>query len=148
MHAGDALEDDFVLDDLVALSGEEELAGGSPDEDEGSLSAEGEGVEPAASALDDASASAKKRKRREKEKEKKAKVSCCESLSPAGVCRLTARVSPSPRRRDECRSPSLNSFSRLHCKLRVCLCFAHPFMRDAGGRSHHCNSPTTWSADN
>lgn len=68
-NGADSLEDDFVPDDLVALSGEE---------DEATFTAEGAAVDdleeeqPAATSGD---ATKKKRKRREKEKERKAKVS-------------------------------------------------------------------------
>lgn len=80
-HRGDDLEDDFVPDDLVALS---DL------EDDGAHSADGEDVgallsadEDTAGASSSQAADEKKRKRRAKEKERKAKV--CMSLRPC-VC--------------------------------------------------------------
>lgn len=71
---GDDLDDDFVPDDLVALSdAEDEEAGHSADgEDvEALLSADEGSPQPSTS---DLAAAEKKRKRRAKEKERKAKV--------------------------------------------------------------------------
>ncbi|KAG6813603.1 hypothetical protein H0H92_009220 [Tricholoma furcatifolium] len=78
MHRGDDLEDDFVIDELVALSGDEatpDVGFFSDNNDNDSVSAE---EEVATGDLDprptgDDAALAKKRKRREKEKERKAK---------------------------------------------------------------------------
>lgn len=87
-HGGDDLEDDFVPDDTVALSGDEELpdtrlddedvfvddGGQTPEEEDDSDSVGfGAGVgAPTSSSKDlNLTASAKKRKRREKEKERK-----------------------------------------------------------------------------
>lgn len=84
MQQGDDLEDDFVIDDLVALSGEEDvgLEGGffSDGGDEGTDGMSGDEDDATGdtqTAVTQSSADAvalKKRKRREKEKEKKAKV--------------------------------------------------------------------------
>ncbi len=72
MQHGDDLDDDFVPDDLVALSDEEEL----PDaEDVGDLlSADEDAGEAQAGPSQSAAALEKKRKRRAKEKERKLKV--------------------------------------------------------------------------
>lgn len=73
-QGGDDLEDDFVVDDLVALSDGE---GGDP---EGSLQSDNaeeaspDEVEDIQPAPNDRSAAEKKRKRREKLKQNKAKV--------------------------------------------------------------------------
>jgi protein CMS1 len=70
LEGGDDLEDDFVPDDLVALSESE-------GEGEGANNGEfvaGEGCEDEEDSTDLAPQAAKKRKRREREKEKKAKV--------------------------------------------------------------------------
>jgi protein CMS1 len=83
MQKGDDLEDDFVIDDFVALSGEEDagLEGGffsDPEEANNDMSGdEDDATGDAQTPVDQSSAEAvalKKRKRREKEKEKKAKV--------------------------------------------------------------------------
>ncbi|KAI0371703.1 hypothetical protein BV20DRAFT_158119 [Pilatotrama ljubarskyi] len=72
MHRGDDLEDDFVPDDLVALSDEDDLP--NTDDVSGLLSADEDGGNDAqASQLQSAAALEKKRKRRAKEKERKAK---------------------------------------------------------------------------
>ena len=73
MQHGDDLEDDFVPDDLVALSGEEDLPNA---EDIGGLLSADEDDAGAAqpSPAQSAAALEKKRKRRAKEKERKAKV--------------------------------------------------------------------------
>lgn len=72
---GDDLDDDFVPDDLVALSGEEDEDDGPSVEDgRDYLSAEEEGQNPSGSGTAPAD-SDKKRKRRERDKERKAKVS-------------------------------------------------------------------------
>jgi protein CMS1 len=71
---GDDLDDDFVPDDLVALSGEEDDDFPSAEDSRNFLSAEENDQMRSGSALgptgDD-----KKRKRREKDKQRKAKVS-------------------------------------------------------------------------
>ena len=73
-HVGDDLEDDFVPDDLVALSDEEDDVPETEDigdllsADEAGPSASQPGQSTSAAALE------KKRKRRAKEKERKAKV--------------------------------------------------------------------------
>lgn len=78
VQRGDDLEDDFVPDDLVASSGEEDTTfnprQGGGDDIDGLLSAdeEAEQEEPAHKGK----ATLEKRKRREKEKERKAKVTC------------------------------------------------------------------------
>ncbi|EGN95999.1 hypothetical protein SERLA73DRAFT_185479 [Serpula lacrymans var. lacrymans S7.3] len=73
---GDDLDDDFVPDDLVALSGEEDEIGnsqlGAGDDIQGLLSAE-EDAEDDTSDQRHKAVIVKKRKRREKEKERKAK---------------------------------------------------------------------------
>lgn len=75
---GDDLGDDFVLDELVALSGEEDAGfdsrPGAGDGIDGLLSAdeEAEQDEPAPKGK----ATLAKRKRREKDKERQAKVTC------------------------------------------------------------------------
>ena len=73
MQHGDDLEDDFVPDDLVALSDEEDLPN---TEDIGGLLSADEDDAGAAqpSPAQSAAALEKKRKRRAKEKERKAKV--------------------------------------------------------------------------
>jgi len=70
---GDDLDDDFVPDELVATSGEEDEVGNRPDDDvDGLLSAD---EEAEGARLDkEKSTMEKKRRRREKEKERKAKV--------------------------------------------------------------------------
>lgn len=72
MQHGDDLEDDFVLDDLVAMSEEEDL----PEAEDvgGLLSADEEGGAEQSSPAQSAALAEKKRKRRAKEKERKAKV--------------------------------------------------------------------------
>ena len=78
VQRGDDLEDDFVPDDLVASSGEEDAAFDAPqgasDDIEGLLSAdeEAEQGEPPLKGK----ATLAKRKRREKDKERQAKVTC------------------------------------------------------------------------
>ncbi|KAG1756282.1 U3-containing 90S pre-ribosomal complex subunit-domain containing protein [Suillus paluster] len=67
---GDDLDDDFVPDELVATSDEED--NGPGDDISGLLSAD-EDVEEAEATIKEKSATEKKRKRREKEKERKAK---------------------------------------------------------------------------
>lgn len=75
---GDDFEDDFVADDLIAESPEEELEIASSTEDEeDSPPTSGQ---TAGQPSSEGRAKAKKRKRREKEKEKKAKV--LEHLTP------------------------------------------------------------------
>ncbi|KAI0362670.1 hypothetical protein OH77DRAFT_1515859 [Trametes cingulata] len=72
MHRGDDLEDDFVPDDLVALSDEDDLP--NADDVSGLLSADEDGGNEAqVSQAQSAAALEKKRKRRAKEKERKAK---------------------------------------------------------------------------
>ncbi|KAL6309128.1 U3-containing 90S pre-ribosomal complex subunit-domain containing protein [Sparassis latifolia] len=77
---GDDLDDDFVPDDLVAMSEDEDL---TPDGDDisGLLSAEEEGEGAAAQEGADQATTAKKRKRREKEKERK-KRKLAETVEP------------------------------------------------------------------
>lgn len=65
---GDDLDDDFVPDDLVAMSEDDDLG----DDVEGLLSADEGEAGPSHASQD---ATDKKRKRRQKEKERKAKVS-------------------------------------------------------------------------
>jgi protein CMS1 len=70
---GDDLDDDFVPDELVATSGEEdEVEHRLGDDIDGLLSADEDAEE--AQLNKERSATEKKRKRREKEKERKAKV--------------------------------------------------------------------------
>ncbi|KAI0670591.1 U3-containing 90S pre-ribosomal complex subunit-domain containing protein [Trametes maxima] len=72
MQRGDDLEDDFVLDDLVALSDEDDLP--NTEDISGLLSADEDGGGDAQSGQpQSAAALEKKRKRRAKEKERKAK---------------------------------------------------------------------------
>jgi protein CMS1 len=96
MQGGDDLEDDFVPDETVALSGDEGFGTAHLDEedifvddgddveqdgdDEDEYEAKGVLSTPAVNG--DPGAVAKKRKRREKEKEKKAKVCPNETRSP------------------------------------------------------------------
>lgn len=68
---GDDLDDDFVPDELVATSGEED--NGPGDDIDGLLSAD-EDAEEAEAHIKEKPATEKKRKRREKEKERKIKV--------------------------------------------------------------------------
>jgi protein CMS1 len=69
MHNDDPFEDDYVPDDLVAVSGDEF------DDDAGEQNTVVTDTEETGSSpQEDPTASAKKRKRREKEKEKKIKV--------------------------------------------------------------------------
>jgi len=79
-HGGDDLEDDFVPDDLIALSGDEAPGSARLDDedifidDEGQTPEEEDDAEAAAAAAASSSQTAlseKKRKRREKEKERK-----------------------------------------------------------------------------
>jgi len=79
-HGGDDLEDDFVLDDIVALSGDEAPCAARFDDEDIFVDDDAEEEEddtdevalPAPTTLSgDLTASAKKRKRREKEKERK-----------------------------------------------------------------------------
>lgn len=83
-NGADSLEDDFVPDDLVALSGEEDEAELAPEDVPA-----GDPVEddPAPSAPANSTAEGKKRKRREKEKERKAKV--CAPITGAAPSVLT-----------------------------------------------------------
>jgi len=87
MQGGDDLEDDFVPDETVALSGDEGFGTAAHLEDEdifldpgdnegqdGEDEDEAEDVLPSPTNNGDLEAIAKKRKRREKEKERKAKV--------------------------------------------------------------------------
>ncbi|KAG1754254.1 U3-containing 90S pre-ribosomal complex subunit-domain containing protein [Suillus lakei] len=67
---GDDLDDDFVPDDLVATSGEED---NGPGDDIGGLLSADEDAEEAEVNMKEKSAIEKKRKRREKEKERKIK---------------------------------------------------------------------------
>ena len=81
-HGGDDLEDDFVPDDIVALSGDEAPCDARLDDedifvdDDGQTPEEEDDTDEVVLAahttpLGDLTASAKKRKRREKEKERK-----------------------------------------------------------------------------
>ncbi|OBZ75478.1 hypothetical protein A0H81_04539 [Grifola frondosa] len=72
---GDDLDDDFVPDDLVAMSEEEDLQDG---EDIGLLTADEDVDIQGETSQADKDAQEKKRKRRVKEKERKAKV--CPSI--------------------------------------------------------------------
>lgn len=89
MQGGDDLEDDFVLDETVALSGDEgtetiahlddedvflDTIDGDEREDDDEEGEEEDRQNGATSNEPDAALIAKKRKRREKEKERKAKV--------------------------------------------------------------------------
>ena len=75
-HRGDDLEDDFVLDDIVAYSDEEGDPGLGDGDDVGRLLSadEGEAAAGASPQEKDEKQLEKKRKRREKLKEKKVKV--------------------------------------------------------------------------
>ncbi|PIL23800.1 hypothetical protein GSI_13551 [Ganoderma sinense ZZ0214-1] len=87
MQHGDDLEDDFVPDDLVAMSEEEDLP---ETEDVGELlSADEDGAVRQASQAQDAAAAEKKRKRRAKEKERKAKARLLNFLSAQPPVLLT-----------------------------------------------------------
>jgi protein CMS1 len=68
---GDDLDDDFVPDELVATSGEED---NGPGDDIGGLLSADEDAEEAEVHIKEKPATEKKRKRREKEKERKIKV--------------------------------------------------------------------------
>ena len=76
-QGGDDLDDDFVPDDLVALSEDEDAGQSANGDDVGAFLSAGEEDEAQAYREQGASASAseKKRKRRAKEKERRAKVS-------------------------------------------------------------------------
>lgn len=102
---GDDLDDDFVPDDLVALSDpeDEEAAHPADGEDVGALlSADEDNAAPSTSQADPE----KKRKRRAKEKERKAKVRsavtvCIRSSRKRALCRSgswskTQVMSPRP----------------------------------------------------
>lgn len=67
---GDDLDDDFVPDELVATSGEED---NGPGDDIGGLLSADEDAEEAEAHIKEKPATEKKRKRREKEKERKIK---------------------------------------------------------------------------
>lgn len=75
---GDDLDDDFVIDELVALSGDEDdqddAQAEATDDVRGLLSEDEEGPSAAEQLIKDQASVDKKRKRREKEKERKAKV--------------------------------------------------------------------------
>ena len=81
-QGGDDLEDDFVLDELVALSDNEGPGDARLDDEDVFVNADDdvqdgdENEESGETAVNANSALAKKRKRREKEKERKAKVRC------------------------------------------------------------------------
>jgi hypothetical protein len=68
---GDDLDDDFVPDELVATSGEED---NGPGDDIGGLLSADEDTEEAEAHIKEKTTTEKKRKRREKEKERKIKV--------------------------------------------------------------------------
>lgn len=74
MQGGDDLEDDFVPDDLVALSDDESVVGSSHPFSDGENDTLSGGEETGAQSIANAT-SDKKRKRREREKERRAKVS-------------------------------------------------------------------------
>jgi protein CMS1 len=83
---GDDLDDDFVPDDLVALSDPEDAVSGDGDEDIHTLLSADENDGEASNTKTDE----KKRKRRAKEKERKAKVRSSVIHPPPtsnGVCR-------------------------------------------------------------
>ena len=69
-YGGDDLDDDFVPDELVALSEPEDAVSGDGEEDVNALLSADEGEAPSLNQK----AEEKKRKRRAKEKERKAKV--------------------------------------------------------------------------
>lgn len=72
-HRGDDLDDDFVPDELVALSDQEDTY--SPEDEDITALLSADETEPTkAEPTPNEAAAAKKRKRREKEKERKAKV--------------------------------------------------------------------------
>lgn len=73
-QGGDDLDDDFVPDDLVALSEPEDDAGEDLQSDDGVQGLLSADEDDAERETIDAAAVEKKRKRREKEKERKAKV--------------------------------------------------------------------------
>jgi len=81
-QGGDDLDDDFVLDELVALSDNEGPGDARLDDEDVFVNADDdvqdgdENEESGETAVNANSALAKKRKRREKEKERKAKVRC------------------------------------------------------------------------
>lgn len=81
-HGGDDLDDDFVPDELVALSDEEETYHSPEDEDITALLSADETEPTKAEPTPNEAAAAKKRKRREKEKERKAKVCRCYDVVP------------------------------------------------------------------
>lgn len=70
---GDDLDDDFVPDELIATSGEEDEVDNHPDDDLDALLSADDDAEAARSEREKSTVE-KKRKRREKEKERKAKV--------------------------------------------------------------------------
>jgi hypothetical protein len=85
-HGGDDLEDDFVLDEIVALSGDEAPGAAQLDDEDIFIDDDGQtpeeeddtdevGLAAPTSHSRDLTASAKKRKRREKEKERKVRPS-------------------------------------------------------------------------
>ena len=82
-QGGDDLDDDFVPDDLVALSEDEDAGQSAEGDDVGAFLSAGEedGSRPSGSQGASMSASEKKRKRRAKEKERRAKVCCYHRLS-------------------------------------------------------------------
>ena len=72
---GDDLDDDFVPDDLVALSDDEDAGGALPaDTDDVNALLSADDDAPAAPSASTAAAEEKKRKRKAKDKERKAKV--------------------------------------------------------------------------
>ncbi|EMD38614.1 hypothetical protein CERSUDRAFT_113793 [Gelatoporia subvermispora B] len=72
-HRGDDLDDDFVLDDLVALSDEDVVQPADADDIAGLLSAEEASEVEGEPSRNNSVSAEKKRKRREKEKERKLK---------------------------------------------------------------------------
>ncbi|KAI0747911.1 U3-containing 90S pre-ribosomal complex subunit-domain containing protein [Daedaleopsis nitida] len=110
MQRGDDLEDDFVPDDLVALSDEDEL----PAEEIGELfSADEDGQDPAQSTqARSAAALQKKRKRRAKEKERKLKKrKLAETIEP--VEPPSAAAQPPVLLADYISSMQAKSFSKM-----------------------------------
>ncbi|KAH8107208.1 U3-containing 90S pre-ribosomal complex subunit-domain containing protein [Cristinia sonorae] len=106
---GDDLDDDFVPDDLVAMSEEED--DNVPEGEDALFSAdEGDGGE--AEATKKEAAAVKKRKRREKEKERKAKKlrmqESTEVVSPASIA-----MQPPPALSDYLSSMQAKTFSKM-----------------------------------
>jgi len=93
-QGGDDLDDDFVPDDLVALSEDEDAGQSAEGDDVGAFLSAGEEDEPRATGAQGAtmSASEKKRKRRAKEKERRAKKRrLAETLDPVEAPSIAAQ---------------------------------------------------------